>query len=890
MVYACSTEKNAPINRGYHNMTARYNGYFNAGEIINLSLNSYRNKYKDDYTKILPLDVFPDEESASSLFTEMEKAIEKSSRVIVRHTMPDPNVVKSKSEENCKWIDDNWFIIGKSYYIKREYPQAKEKFEYVIKTYEGQESVYASRIWLSKIYIEQGEYGKAKIELGKAKIEMETADAHSRSFKDIINFNGKSEDGRKLTKYQRKKQRQERKNNKKTQPEKFSKKLKKEFEITYATLYIETKDYKKAIEHIEKALPLTRKRKERARYMFVLGQLYKETGNNQMAAYYFEKVAKSNAPYEMRFYAKINKSLCSSAGSAVIRKELYKMLKDGKNAEYKDQIYYVLAQIDLKEGKRTEAKQNLSQSVFHSINNDRQKGISYLQLGDLHFEEKDYIKSQKYYDSCVQVLPKTYENYEYIESKAKGLSELVFHYETVVREDSLQKIAMMPEKEREKFLKETIKQIKEDEERKKAEEEARLIAQQKKANDMAMNSGSGNKWYFYNSKAVAGGFNDFRSTWGQRPLEDDWRRSNKESIGDFEEMESDTTVAAVDSLTVEVLMKDLPLTQEAVDSSNKLIINSLYYLGMIYKEQLKEEKEAISYFNQVIDRNIPHEKVLPSAYQLYLIYKKKGDPLAEKYKNIILNDYPDSEIAEVIKDPDYFKKKAEKDRRELDEYGQTYKDYTYRKYIPVITKCNEIIFNQRENQYLSKYYLLKAFAISKTNIGGIEAVEAPLRELYELSPDSPEGKQAKTYLDRIVKGEKIVEPDETKDPSIIPYTLNKTAVHQFVLLFPNKSTGNINDIKMKVSNFNTSFFKSEPLKLKNSILGEEYETIIVETFENYAKAMAYFRAFKSEVGAETLGTIANDYDIFVISKPNFSLFYKNQDVDGYKVFFTENYK
>ena len=401
--------------------------------------------------------------------------------------------------------------------------------------------------------------------------------------------------------------------------------------------------------------------------MYVLAQLHQKNGDSSNAIYYYNKVSKSSAPYEMRFYAKINKALSATSGGIELRKDLFKMLKDGKNEEYKDQIYYVLAELDLKDGNITSAKTYLSNSVFYSINNDRQKGISYLKLADLHFEEKDYIKAQKYYDSCITVLPKSYEDYVSIESKAIGLADLVMNYEVVQRQDSLQKIAFMPEKEREKFLKATLKQIKEDEIRKKAEEKARLLAQQKRVNNAQANNGGGSKWYFYNQKAIGAGFNDFRSNWGQKVLEDDWRRSNKESILEIDEIEDDTLEAEVDEgLTVDILREDLPLTKAAVDTSNIMILDALYNLGIIYKEQLKENDEAIGYFSEVIDRKIEHEKVLPSAYQLYLIYKKLGNTSnSNEYKNIILSNYPNSDIAKLVNDPDYLKKKEQRESKRL---------------------------------------------------------------------------------------------------------------------------------------------------------------------------------------------------------------------------------
>ena len=254
MVQACSTEKDALINKGFHNMTAKYNGYFNAGEIINEALNAYRDQNKDDYTKIIPLEVYPDKEGATAMFPQMDLAIEKCSKVIFKHAMPNPNKVKNKEVENCAWIDDNWLVIGKSHFIKHEYSQAIEKFTYIKKAYVGEESLYAAKIWLAKVYIEQGEYSKAKIELDKVALDIKTADANKKSITDIF----KKEKKKKLSKYKKKKARNEKKKNKKSEPAKFPEKLKIDYYITFANLYIQQEDYPKAIKHLEEGIEITK--------------------------------------------------------------------------------------------------------------------------------------------------------------------------------------------------------------------------------------------------------------------------------------------------------------------------------------------------------------------------------------------------------------------------------------------------------------------------------------------------------------------------------------------------------------------------------------------------------------------------------------------------------
>ena len=885
LLNSCSTEKDAALNVGYHNMTARYNGYHNARVIMGETMQSYRESTTEDFTKLLPLDLYPSKEDVPSIQEPYETAFEKCEKVIFRHSMPNAAENKNKNIEHCRWIDDNWFVIGEIHFTRREYVKAEEIFKFIQESplYADQERVHEARIWLAKTYIAQGNFPEAKRYLVMCDQRMEIAEDAKKE---------KKQKESKLQKQRRKKQEAKDKKNGVKKPVPFPKDLKDDLELVHAEFHIAKKEYKKAIEHLELGIDLTKKKKTKARYQFVLAQLYQIMGDGDKASENFSKVVKSPASYEMRFQAQIQKALSATGGSIVLRKELNKMLKDPKNMEYKDQIYFALAEIEMKEGMVDEAKNNYSRSAFYSVKNNRQKGVSYLKLGDLHFDEKDYLSAQKYYDSCVQVLPEEYEDYEKVKAKAEGLSGLVVHYETYVHEDSVQKKAQMSPEDLDKYLEKTLKKILADEEKRKEEEARKLIAQQNRIKNSGASSGSGSKWYFYNQKVSGSGFNDFRALWGQRINEDNWRRTNKTSYStensDDPEFEDSLVVEIqADSLTVDILKAGLPLTPEAMDSSNNRLMNSLYMLGIIYKETLKEEKEAINYFEKCVNRGVEHPRVLPALYQLYLIANKKGSPQKEGYKDQILKKYPDSEIAEILRDPDYLKKKQEKDKEALNEYSATLEDYSYRRYGKVLTKCNQVIAYDSTNQYINKYYLLKAFSVGKTDPGNKSAIKSPLESLYALSPASEEGIQAKKYLDLLAAGTQIVKPDTVTAPKS-PFTYDENLEHYFVLVFPNDA-GNINATKIQIANFNKDFYKSKGLQTTTAVMGAENQVLIVRKFANQADAVDYKTGFTSASARPTLGRIPVTFDHFLINSSNFTILFNSMDIKAYQSFYKEKY-
>ncbi|MFK8045740.1 MAG: tetratricopeptide repeat protein [Crocinitomicaceae bacterium] len=882
LLSACSTEKDAALNVGYHNMTARFNGYFNAGEIIDQSLVTFRDKYKDDYTVILELQVYPSEKEATGLFPDMDKAIEKCSKVIYRHSMPNPNVVTKKEDEHCKWIDDNWLLIGQAHFYKREYDKAQEKFRYVMKEYTGQSSQYAAKIWLAKMHIENGSYSKAKLQLISVKNDIEELGQSEK--KSLFSFKKKEKKPkRKKGKYQRKKARRDKKKKGKedSEPEKFTQELLKEYELTAAQLEMALDNNIKAVEHIENAISHTPKRKEKARYEFILGQIYQASGSDKKAMLHFGNVAKSNANYEMRFYAKINKALSNRGNESELQKELDKMLKDSKNQEYKDQIYYVLADIDLKRGDRAGAIRNLTNSAIFSVNNKRQKAKSYLKLADMHFEDRLYIKSQKYYDSCVAVLPKDHEDFSMIESKATSLLSLVENYEVYTIQDSLQALVELSEKDLEKELKNILKDIKERERQKKINDKLRLEARQKLVNKVNTVNEGGSKWYFYNQKALSRGFNEFKLLWGQRALEDNWRRSNKKQSVTAGNFDQDSTVISVDSLTVDVLRDGLPLSKEALDLSLSNQVEAMYNLGMIYKNQLSETDEAVGYFQKIIDKEYEHEKVLSAAYQLYLIEQEKGNTAkSQSHKRYIEQNYPNSEIAAVLKNPDYFEEQERLAKKDLLSYKRILQKYEYGQYGEAITAANDVIFNDTSNKYLEKYYILKANAISKSGIGGIDAAKDPLIKLIQLSPDSPEGIYAQNYLNKIGNQE----PEEEL------YSFDLNSAHYFLVLIPSDKSSQVNDVKIKVSNFNSAFFGSDQLKITSTIIGDDMQGLMIKSFDNYNKIDVYKKAFMSDAGKAMLNNTSTDFDYLIISKNNILTLFKDKNIKTYSEFFSKNYK
>ena len=157
VISACSTKKNTFIHRGYHNMTARYNGYYYSNENIKETVKKIEKANKDDFSKLIPLFIYTDNKTSKTYYSDFDKTIKKSSVVIQRHTITDKKT-KKEIPNACKWIDDNYMLIGKAHFYKRDLFSALEAFEYVSKIYPNPEAKYGAMLWMIRTNNEIGSY------------------------------------------------------------------------------------------------------------------------------------------------------------------------------------------------------------------------------------------------------------------------------------------------------------------------------------------------------------------------------------------------------------------------------------------------------------------------------------------------------------------------------------------------------------------------------------------------------------------------------------------------------------------------------------------------------------------------------------------------------------
>lgn len=859
---SCKTNKNTFIHRGYHNLTARFNGYYYATESVKEGEEKIRKDYKYDYDRLLPVFLVPTKETSKATFPEFDKAIKKSSNCIQRHTIKDKK--DNEIVTAGKWIDNNWNVIGISNFYKRDFFSGIEAFEYVIRSYKSKDK-YKAMIWLARSYNELGAPSQAEPIIGVLK------------------------DDKKISKY-----------------------AKNELPAVQADYFIKRGMFSEAEQALLRAIKSKSKKKDKARYAFIVAQLYEQQKNNSKAREYYQKTISAKPTYDLLFNAQMKKARLvdlKNGNPTKLIKDLEKMARDFKNKEYLDIIYYTIGEIYEKDKNESLAILNYKLSIKNSTQNPKQKALSYLKLGEINFEQTNYTASEAYYDSTMLSLPKDYKDYDAISRRKQTLATLVGYIRIIQREDSLQRIAKMSDGDRSKYIDKMMKKMEEDDERKKEELENAKNQNQTPNNNAIPNNGlpelgNGVKgdWYFYNPTTLAFGIGDFAKKWGNsRKLEDNWRRSQKALVVDYGTNPVDSTEKeAKDGLVKggakpkntkpkDFYLQDLPLGDSLIKKSDMKIIDAYYNLGSTYKEELNNNKKAIATFEELNKRYDDHKYKLSTYYQLYRIFESvKNKSQADYYKNKLLNDYPNSEYAQIIKNPNYAaEKNTQKGEVEIF-YTETYNIYSEQNYASAYSRCKESESKFGRNDFSAKFAFIKALSIGK--LKGIDSLESSLKELQALYPKDPAAKKSQELLEVIYN---LKHPSEATPGNAVnrtdTFTLDLEAPH-FVIAVSPDDPAIASAFKSSLADFNTSFYSAENISLTSSLFGSAEQITIAKTFKNAQAALAYMDNISKDKTIFSGKVKLELFTLMVISADNLPKLYKKKQTSYYKPFFTDHYK
>jgi tetratricopeptide (TPR) repeat protein len=662
---------------------------------------------------------------------DFDLAETKATKAIQKHSM---NI--GGREKNSQ-IDEAYLLLGKSRYYDQRFVPALDAFNYILYKYPNSSNIYEAKIWREKTNMRLGNDALVVKNISKL------LDEQKLSNQVVANANAL---------------------------------------LSEAFLNLEEKD--SAVAKLKIAEEYTKVKAEKARYRFILGQLYEELGKKDSAIYSYQSVInmkrKAAREYVIQAQAKKAQLFDYEKGDTTSFLKTFKMLiADRENRPFLDVIYYQMGVFHDKNNNQKQAVKFYNSSLKKATADQYLIASNYRNLGNMYFKNAEYPIAAKYYDSTLVKLDTKTREFLSIQKTRKNLDEVIQYEAIAKRNDSIINVASLSETDRVLYFENYIDKLKKIDETKKISEEKEKDRQEtiarntkpttidpavstpdlgkpKKATmappSMADASLSqANVFYFYNPTTVAFGKVEFKKTWGERSLGGNWRLS----AGKTDLKENDTINGKIPTAenalaeekikqeyTTDYYLKQLPTSKTELDSIVKERNFVYYQLGVVYKEKFKEYDLASNKLEQLLKNNPEEKLVLPAMYNLFKIYQITDAGKAEEMRKRISAQYPSSRYAQIINNTNA--NEALANETPESEYNKWYKLYREEQFLTVLEKSDALISQFSGDEIVSKFELLKANTIGK--LRGLAAYKNALQYVADNYPNSEEGKNAQEIV------------------------------------------------------------------------------------------------------------------------------------------------
>ena len=896
----CSTKKNTASTRWWHSFNARYNTYFNGNQaFIDGNLEKEKGN-KDNYTEIIPLYMVGNKQSREIGKGQYDRAIEKSEKAIRRHSIkakPEWNSSKRKTAKDREWLGRReynpflwraWMLLGKSQFQKGAFDEAAATFTYMSRLYHTQPMQSGlAKAWLAKSYTELGWMYDAE---------------------DVIrNMSRDSMDFRAV----------------------------KDWDYTYANYYIHSGDYQKAIPYLRKAISHERRKVQRAREWFLMGQIQNQLGNKDEAYKAYRKVVACNPPYELEFNARIAQTevMADRNGKQMISK-LKRMAVNDNNAEYLDQVYYAIGNIYMLQKDTAQAIAAYEKGNQKSVRNGIEKGVLLLTLGNIYWQMEKFNDAQRCYGEAIGLLDKDRKDYDELAYRSKVLDELVPFTDAIHLQDSLLELSTMPEEERLKAIDRVIDALKKKE---KEERDARLLAeaeqmeqeQQRTGNQLSPGNqaaptitqrGNG-EWYFYNPMAVNQGKIAFQRQWGKRENKDNWQRINQTVVAMSEQQEEEPPEGtenqeANDSINIatqkedipqdslstdpherEYYLAQIPFTDEQKAVCHDIIKDGLFHAGVIFKDKLDNLTLSEKHLVRLTDNYTDYDYLDEALYHLYLLYARQDRmDKANACLNRMKRDFPESEWTTLLADPFYKENARFGEHIEDSLYAAAYEAFKTDRYD--IVKGNARVSADRFPLGENRAKFLFIEGLSMLNEGDGDGCIERLKTVVEKYPNSEVSELAGMIVKGVQDGRRLhggkfdigdiwsrrditLGSDST---AVIELSAERNENFMFILAYEPDSI-NENQLLFEMARYNFTNFLVRNFDI---VLDEDngLHRMRISGFLNYDEALQYARQLFAD---KAMAAFLKPCHHLIISENNLALIGTRFSYDEYMQFYEDTF-
>lgn len=890
------------MSRFYQSFTTRYNVYFNGDEHYKETLKTMEKNYEDDYSAMVyvhPAEAY-NNSKAPQPQGDFTRSIEKAQKAIQLHSIkkkPKKQSGKSRDKKYKEWmkreeynpfLHNAWMMMGRSQYLNGDFLGAASTFYYTSKHFKWlPETVTEAELWQARSYCTLGWQFEAENLLVRIKKEQLT----NKTLKGLYN-------------------------------------------IVYTDYYIKGNDYEKAIPYLVEAIKYA-KGSQKTRLRFLLGQLYALTGKKQEAYQAFKLAGRaSSAPYRTKFNARIKQSEVYSGDD--IEKEvkaLKRMTRYDRNKEYLDQIYYAIGNLYLSRQDTANAIANYIIAAEKSTRNGIDKAINQITLGNLYFQQHKYDLAQPCFAEAVPVLPETYPDYETLKKRSDVLDELAVYAQNVTLQDSLLRLSEMTPEQQNAIIDEIIRELKkkEKEEEENARREAYLAEQAAQGNGLQSTTtpqtftlNTDDSWYFYNTATKNAGKTEFQKRWGSRKLEDDWRRRNKSSF-DMAEFQPTDENAETDDADGEAMadgeqksekelneererqkreedphypeyyLKQIPKTPEEKQTAHEVIQEGLFNMGVILKDKLEDYNAAATEFDKLLVSYPDNIYRIDVYYNLYLMFMRQNKTtLAERYRNLIISEFPNSGYGVAMRDRNYFENLKEMNNRQEQLYADAYAAYLDNDNVAVHGAYEKMMRDFPLSKIMPKFMFLHALAYVTENQP--DKFNETLKELLERYPETDITPLATSYLKQMAKGRQLesgatnmrgmlwdirlsndsIAADGSTEPA--QFSLSTDVPQLFILTYPTDTVSS-NQLLYEIARHNFASFVVKDFELEQMNFGR-LGLLIVKGFENidelnhYRKVMAASKNLKLPRQVRPVVISAANFDILIKQGRSFEEYFQ----------------
>ena len=726
---SCSTTKNTWASRSFHQTKVKYNILYNGNLAYEDGLKAIRDANTDDYSRVLYLYPVSNHQAAAAASSNMDKTIEKCRKCIKLHSIkakPKRNPKKANDPKYKLWLQSEefnknmnlaWLRLGQAEFHKGDFLGAVSTFNYIIKHYQQDPDMIAQcQLWIARSYAEMGWQYEAEDMLNRVQI-----DALSRKHAKL-------------------------------------------YSAVKADVLLKGEHYREAIPFVKIAIPNEKRKIYRPRFAYVLGQLYEINKQREEAIQAYKSVVRMAPPNEMEFNARIR--MAELGGISSIR-ALRTMTKQSKYKDRLDQIYGAMGNIYLAGRDTAKALEMYEKAIAESTQAGTAKAAILVRAGDIYFEQHNYVQAQPCYREAVTILTAEHDEYARVQKRSEVLDELIVSYTQAQLQDSLQRLGHMSEEEQLAIVQNIIAELIEAERQdslaqaQAAREAAREDEGPRSVNTANLFGGGGTQaaeWYFYNPQLLKQGQQEWRRKWGSRPLEDNWRRRNKQVTGpdifgaaqEETEMLPDSMMTdslGLDSLATEVTplatdphdplyyLQQIPKTEQDFLLSDSLWREAMVALYFIYRDRLEDSIQADMTLHELESRFPAHPALSPIYEDLQLRALRHDTAYIASMQRML----------------------AEQDSL----YAATYEAYTRGQF--AVVKANkqyaDTVFPQ--SALMPRFLFLNAVSVARTE--GQEAFIAQLQELVERFGSTELGSMAKNMLAMMGQGMESQKGGATSD-------------------------------------------------------------------------------------------------------------------------------